>query len=103
MEPIWQQRNNILHKKDNIVTTLEHKQLDSELNDWKVLSNERLHHSQSHLVSYTKSDFKRWTLQHKKNTLHILQEAHKNYKEYIDKEDKLQMRITSFIRHKKRT
>lgn len=83
MEPIWEQRNNILHKSDNIVTQTAHMQADSELQDWKTLASERLHSSQQHLTSYCKADFKYWTLQHKHNTLHILQTAHRNYKQFL--------------------
>ena len=84
LEPIWEVRNNILHKTNNIVITNEYNQLDSELTDWKNLAHVRLHHKQSHLVSHSRSDFTYWTLQHKRNTLQILQLAHRNYKQYLD-------------------
>jgi hypothetical protein len=99
MEPMWEARNNILHKDTSIVHVNAHKQLDSELRDWKILSNERLHHTQQHLTSYSTSDFKRWTIQHKQNTLHILQLAHRNYKQYLDSNDskRLQTLITQYL------
>ena len=97
MEPIWQCRNDFLHKSDNIVVTHEHQQLDSELKDWKILSRDRLHHTQQYLVSYSTSDFNRWTLQHKKNTLHVLQLANRNYKQYLDSQAHLQPHITKFF------
>jgi hypothetical protein len=102
MEPMWEARNEILHKDTSIVHINAHKQLDSELQDRKTLSRQRLHHTQQHLTSYSTSDFKRWTIQHKYNstsdfkrwtiqhkynTLHILQLAHRNYKQYLDSED----------------
>ena len=65
LEPIWETRNTILHKSDNIVTQQAHNQANSELSDWKILSHERLHHTQLHLINYSKADFKYWTLQHK--------------------------------------
>ena len=86
LEPVWECRNNISHKGDNIVTIHAHKQLDQELMDWKHLAHERLNYTQIHLVSYSRSDFHHWTLQHKKNTLHILQLAHRNYKHILDSE-----------------
>ena len=47
MEPIWEAHNDILlHKTDNIVTQTAHQQANHELQDWKTLSLERLHHSQ---------------------------------------------------------
>jgi hypothetical protein len=99
MEPMWEARNSILHKDTSIVHTNEHKQLDSELNDWKTLSLQRLHHTQQHLTSYSTADFNRWTLQHKQNTLHILQLADRNYKQYLESTDnkKLQTLITRYI------
>jgi hypothetical protein len=99
MEPMWEARNNILHKDTSIVHTNAHKQLDSELKDWKILSQQRLHHTQQNLTSYSTSDFKRWTLQHKQNTLYILQLAHRNYKQYLesDQSKKLQKLITEYI------
>ena len=83
MLPIWDQRNAIHHNNDNIVTQHAHKQADSELTDWKILSAQRLHPAQQHLTHYSSSDFKSWTLQHKHNVLHILQLAHKNYKQFL--------------------
>jgi hypothetical protein len=99
MEPMWEARNSILHKDTSIVHTNAHKQLDSELQDWKTLSLQRLHHTQQHLTSYSTADFRRWTLQHKQNTLHILQLAHRNYKQYLDSNEskKLQTLITRYI------
>lgn len=98
LEPIWEVRNNILHKTNNIVTTNEHNQLDSELMDWKNLAHVRLHHTQSHLVTYSRSDFTYWTLQHKRNTLHILQLAHRNYKQYLDSDNSnIQTLITQYF------
>jgi hypothetical protein len=84
MEPMWEARNEILHKDTSIVHTNAHKQLDSELQDWQTLSRQRLHYTQQHLVSYSTADFKRWTIQHKQNTLYILQLADRNYKQYLD-------------------
>ena len=78
LEPMWEVRNNILHKTNNTVITNEHNQLNSELMDWKNLAHVRLHHTQSHQVSYSRSDFTYWTLQHKRNALYILQLAHRN-------------------------
>jgi hypothetical protein len=71
----------------------------AELKDWKILSQQRLHHTQQNLTSYSTSDFKRWTLQHKQNTLYILQLAHRNYKQYLDSDQskKLQKLITEYI------
>ena len=99
LEPIWETRNTILHKNDNIVIQHAHKQANSELLDWKTLTHERLHHTQQHLTNYTKTDFKYWTLQHKLNTLHILQTAHKNYKQFLKSESAngLQQLITKYI------
>jgi hypothetical protein len=97
MGPVWESRNNILHKTDNIVTRTAHKQLDMELNDWKTLSNERLHHTQQHLTNYRTSDFERWNIQHKKNTLHILHTAHRNYKQYLKENSSLQTLISQYF------
>jgi hypothetical protein len=99
MEPMWEARNIILHKDNRIVHTNAHKQLDSELKDWKILSLQRLHHTQQNLTSYSTADFKRWTLQHKQNTLYILQLAHRNYKQYLDSDAnrKIQTLITQYI------
>ena len=99
MEQIWEAHNNILHKTDNIVTQTARRQANGKLLDWKTLASERLHHSQQHLVAYCKSDFKFWTLQHKHNTLHILQQAHKNYKQYLkaDNTEGIQTLITRYI------
>jgi hypothetical protein len=99
MEPMWEARNEILHKDTSIVHTNAHKQLDSELQDWQTLSRQRLHYTQQHLVSYSTADFKRWTIQHKQNTLYILQLAHRNCKQYLDSDQnkRIQKLITEYI------
>jgi hypothetical protein len=52
MGPVWECRNNILHKTDNIVTRNAHTQLDSELQDWKILlATEGLHYTQQYLTN----------------------------------------------------
>jgi hypothetical protein len=55
--PVWEQRNNILHVPNNIVTVTEHKTLDAELLDWKLHHRDRFfHYTQYHLTSFTQHD-----------------------------------------------
>jgi hypothetical protein len=91
------QKQHTSQDRQYYVTRNAHTQLDSELQDWKILANERLHHTQQHLTNYSASDMKRWTIQHKKNTLHILQLAHRNYKQYMKDNSKFQTLIFQYF------
>jgi hypothetical protein len=95
--PIWEQRNNILHIPDNIVTTTEHNMLNDELLDWKRHKRERFHHTQYHLTEYDADEICKWTLQHKHNTIKLLQTSHKNYITHSTRLSRLQPPITTFF------
>jgi hypothetical protein len=66
-EPIWQQRNDILHKTNSIAAQYEHKQLRNKLIQWKAHSAEQLHDTQQHLTSYTYSEIMHWTIKQNYN------------------------------------
>jgi hypothetical protein len=94
--PIWEQRNNILHIPNNIVTITEHRTLNEELIDWKRHHRDRLHTCQYHLTDYTDSDLDTWTIPHKHNTIKLLRTSHKNYMKHI-KRSGLQTLITKYM------
>jgi hypothetical protein len=97
-EPIWQQRNNILHLPNSIASRYEHGQLNKDLMQWKAHTNARLHHTQQHLTSFSITDLHHWTLRQKHNILNLLIVANKNYMERLRSEvGGAQPLITSYL------
>ena len=73
---IWDKRNEIGHKPDNVVTKYERKQqCIHTLQEWKTNELPRLGHSQSFMIQYTQDEITQWTLSTMKHRIRLLRQA----------------------------
>jgi len=72
VESMWENRNTILHGKDNFVDAIERKRLLGELKQWRQQAHVKLGSKQRNLVDFNDSDIERWSISAMKEVLALL-------------------------------
>ena len=97
VNPMWKERNSILHNEDNYHNVVEDRKLTEKIKWYRANKHALISRSAHFLARQNPTDLTRMTRRTKKELLYHLDEAAKKHKATLQFKDDNQRQITEFF------